>query len=135
MNDQNDQTDAADAFPSVFLYACETWTLITAGLQRRTQAMEMRCYRNSLRVSHTDDVTNVEVRNGIKHATRSHEDLLTTVPRRKLKWCVHVSLYHPTWQRPSCKAQRGARRRGRQRIDNWFLNAQSTAKEDNGVKK
>ena len=29
---------------SIFLYACESWT-ITAELQRRIQAMEMRCYR------------------------------------------------------------------------------------------
>ena len=30
---------------SIFPYACESWTL-TAELQRRIQAMEMRCYRN-----------------------------------------------------------------------------------------
>ena len=29
---------------SIFLYACESWAL-TAELQRRIQAMEMRCYR------------------------------------------------------------------------------------------
>ena len=32
---------------SIFLYACESWTL-TAELQRRIQAMEMRCYRKIL---------------------------------------------------------------------------------------
>ena len=35
---------------SIFLYACESWTL-TAQLQRRIQAMEMRCYRKMLRMS------------------------------------------------------------------------------------
>ena len=34
---------------SIFLYACEFWTL-KAGLQRRIQAMEMRCYRKILRI-------------------------------------------------------------------------------------
>ena len=29
---------------SIFLYACESWTLI-AELEKRTQAFEMRCYR------------------------------------------------------------------------------------------
>ena len=29
---------------SIFLYTCELWTL-TSELQRRIQAMEMRCYR------------------------------------------------------------------------------------------
>ena len=32
---------------SIFLYACESWTL-TAELQRRIQAIEMRCYRKIL---------------------------------------------------------------------------------------
>ena len=34
---------------SIFLYACESWTL-TAELLRRIQAMEMRCYRKILRI-------------------------------------------------------------------------------------
>ena len=46
---------------SIFLYACESWTL-TAELQRRIQAMEMRCYRKTLRISYEDRVTNEEVR-------------------------------------------------------------------------
>ena len=46
---------------SIFLYACESWTL-TAELQRRIQAMEMRCYRKILRISYKDHVTNEEVR-------------------------------------------------------------------------
>ena len=36
---------------SIFLYACESWTL-TAELQRRIQAMEMRCYRKILHMPH-----------------------------------------------------------------------------------
>ena len=46
---------------SIFLYACESWTL-TAELQRRIQAMEMRCYRKILHISYKDFVTNEEVR-------------------------------------------------------------------------
>ena len=34
----------------IFLYACESWTL-TAELKRRIQAMEMKCYREILRIS------------------------------------------------------------------------------------
>ena len=44
---------------SIFLYACESWTL-TAELQRRVQAMKMRCYRKILRISYKDHVTNEE---------------------------------------------------------------------------
>ena len=47
--------------PSIFLYACESW-ILTAELQRRIQAMEMRCYRKILHVSYKDHVTNEEVR-------------------------------------------------------------------------
>ena len=34
---------------SIFLYACEPWTL-TAELQRRVKVMEIRCYRKILRI-------------------------------------------------------------------------------------
>ena len=36
---------------SIFLYACESWTL-TAELKRRIQAMEMRCYCMIPRISY-----------------------------------------------------------------------------------
>ena len=39
----------------------ESWTL-TAELQRRIQATEMRCYRKILCISYKDHVTNEEVR-------------------------------------------------------------------------
>ena len=63
---------------SIFLYACELWTL-TAELQRRIQAMVMRCYRKILYLSYKDHVTNEEVRAKIQQATGPHEDLLTIV--------------------------------------------------------
>ena len=55
---------------SIFLYACESWTL-TAELQRRIQAMEIRCYRKILRISYKDHVTNEEVRAGNRTTRRS----------------------------------------------------------------
>ena len=74
---------------SIFLYACETWTL-TAELQRRVQTMEMRCYRKILCISYKDHITNEEVHNKIKQAIGPYEDLLTTVKRRKLKWYIYT---------------------------------------------
>ena len=35
---------------SIFLYACESW-ILTAELQRRIHAMEMKCYRKILHLS------------------------------------------------------------------------------------
>ena len=46
---------------SIFLYACEPW-ILTAELQRRIQATEMRCYSKILCISYKDHVTNEEVR-------------------------------------------------------------------------
>ena len=75
---------------STFLYACESWTL-TAELQRRIQAMEMRRYRKTLHISYKDHVTNEEVCAKIQQAIGPHEDLLTIVKRCKLQWYGHVS--------------------------------------------
>ena len=67
---------------SIFLYTCESWTL-TAELQKRIQAMAMRCYSKILHISYKDHVTNKEVRAKIQQAIGAHEDLLTIVKRRK----------------------------------------------------
>ena len=45
---------------SIFLYVCETWT-ITADIERRIQALEMRCFRKLLGISYRDHITNEEV--------------------------------------------------------------------------
>ena len=65
--------------------------------------------------SYKDRVTNEEVCAKIQQAIRPHEDPLTIVKRRKLKWYGHVS-------RPSGLAEtilqgtvEGGRRRGRQK--------------------
>ena len=63
---------------SIFLYACESWTL-TAELQRRIQALEMRCHRKILRISYEDHVTNEKVRAKIRKAIGPREDLLAIV--------------------------------------------------------
>ena len=52
---------------SIFLYACESWTL-TEEHQRRIQALEIRYYRKILRISYKDHVTNEEVRAKIQQA-------------------------------------------------------------------
>ena len=56
------------------------------GSVTRIQAMEMRCYRKMLHISYKDHVTNKEVHAKIQQAIGLHEDLPTTVKRRKLQW-------------------------------------------------
>ena len=80
---------------STFLYAYENWTL-TAEIERRIQALEMRCYRRLLNISYKDHLTNEEVRNRIKNATGVHEDLLTMVKKRltQMVWPHLKILWH-----------------------------------------
>ena len=99
---------------SIFLYACESWN-ITADLQRRIQAMEMRCYRKMLHISHKDHVTNEEFRAKIQQASGPHEDPLTIVKRRKLQWYGHVSRSSGLAKIIFQGTVKGGRRHGRQR--------------------
>ena len=99
---------------SIFLCARESWTL-TAELQRRIQAMEMRCYRKILRTSYKDHVTNEEVRAKIQQAIGPHEDLMTIVKRRKLHWYGHVSRSLGLAKTILQGTVKGRRRQGRQR--------------------
>ena len=75
---------------SIFLYACESWTL-TAELEKRMQAFEMRCYRRLLNISCKDHVTNEEVCRKIQAAIGEYDELLTLVKNGKLRWFGHVS--------------------------------------------
>ena len=80
---------------SIFLYACESWTL-TAELEKtktktKKQAFEMRCYRRLLNILYKDHVTNKEVRTKIQATIREYDELQTLVKKRKLRWFGHVS--------------------------------------------
>ena len=70
---------------SIFLNACESWTL-TAELEKRMQAFEMRCYRRLLIISYKD-----QVRRKIQAAIGEYVELLALVKKRKLRWFGHVS--------------------------------------------
>ena len=75
---------------SIFLYACASWTL-TAELEKRTQAFEIRCYRRLLNISYKDHVTNEEVCRKNQTAIGEYDELFTLVKKRKLRWFDHVS--------------------------------------------
>ena len=49
---------------TIFLYACNTWTLTTK-LHRRIQSLEFRCFRKILAVSYKDRITNEQMRKTI----------------------------------------------------------------------
>ena len=98
---------------SIFLYACES-SILAAELQRRIQAMEMRCYRKIPRISYKDHVTNEEVSAKIQQAIGAHEDL-SIVKRRKLQWYGHVSRSSGLAKNILQGTVKGDRRQGRQR--------------------
>ena len=97
---------------SIFLCACESWTL-TAELQRRIQAMKMRCSLKILRISYKDHITNEEVGAKIQQATGPHEDLLTIVKTHKLQWYGHVSRSSGLAKTVLQSTVKGGRRQGR----------------------
>ena len=99
---------------SIFLYACESWTL-TAELQRRIQAVEIMRYRKILRISYKDHVTNEEVRAKIQQAIGPHEGPLTIEKRRKLQWYVHASRSSGLAKTISQGTVKEGRRQSRQR--------------------
>ena len=81
----------------------------------------MRCYRKVLRISYKYHVTNEEIRAKIQQAIGPHEDLLTTVKRRKLQWYGHVSRSSGLAKTILQGTVKGGRRQGRQRkrwVDN-----------------
>ena len=98
---------------SIFVFACESLTL-TAELQRRIQAMEMKCYRKILRISYKDHVANEEVCVKIQQVIGPHEDLLTIVKRCKLQWYGHVSRSSGLAKTVLQGTVKGGRRQGRQ---------------------
>ena len=75
---------------SIFLYACESWTL-TAELEKRRQAFEMKCYRRLLNILYKEHVTNEEVRRKIQAGIGTHDDVLAPVKKQKLSSFSHVS--------------------------------------------
>ena len=68
----------------IFLYACESWTLI-AELEKRTHAFEMRCYQRLLNISYEDHVTNKDVCRKIQAAIGGNDELLTMIKKWKLR--------------------------------------------------
>ena len=99
---------------SIFLYACESWTL-TADTERRIQAVEMRCLRKLLGITYRDHISNEGVRNRTWQAIGPNEDLLTTVKRRKLKWYGHITRSSGLAKTILQGTVQGGRRRGRQK--------------------
>ena len=61
---------------SIFLYACETWA-ITADIERRIQALEIRCFCKLLPIWYRDHKSNKKVKARIGNAIGPYQDPLT----------------------------------------------------------
>ena len=89
---------------SIFLYACESWTL-SAELQRRIQGMPMRYYD-----SHTN--TMLPTRKSVPRFSRQSDH---TLKRQKLQWYCHVSRSSGLAKTILQGTVKGGRRQGKQR--------------------
>ena len=99
---------------SIFLYACESWTL-TAELEKRTHAFEMRCYQRLLNISYKDRITDEEVFRKIQATIGEFDELLTLVKKQKLRWFGHVSRSSDLAKTVLQGTVKGKRKRGGQK--------------------
>ena len=105
---------------SIFMYACESWTL-TADTERRIQAVEMRCLRKLLGITYRDHISNEEVRNRTRQAIGPHEDLLTKTQTEMVR--AHNKIFRACQDNPAGHSARRADRkcamRKTERQDEW----------------
>ena len=97
---------------SIFLYECETST-IASDIERRIQALEMKCFRKLLGIAYRDHMTNEEEKARIGNTIGPFEDLLTSAKRRKLKWYKQVTRSSGLAKTILQGTVQGGRRRGR----------------------
>ena len=75
---------------TIFLYACESWTL-TPEIKKRIQVFKMRCDRRLLNILYKDHVTNEDVGKKIQAALGEYDKLLTLIKKRKLRYSGHIA--------------------------------------------
>ena len=75
---------------SVCLYSSESGTL-TAELEKRMQAFDMKCYQKLLNIWYKDHVTNEDVLKKIQAAIGECDAYLTLAKKQKLRWFGHIS--------------------------------------------
>jgi len=75
---------------STALYGCESWTL-TANLEKRIAAFEIRCFRRLLQIPCIAHSTNISVTQEVTSMIGEFEPLIQIVRRLKLQWFGHVS--------------------------------------------
>ena len=82
---------------SIFLYACESWTL-DSYLEKRVSSFEMRCLRKLLNIDYKQRISNKRVRAMVTSQIGRHQDLLEIVKTRNLD-----SLVTPPVSKTLCK--------------------------------
>ena len=99
---------------SILLYGCESWTL-SAELEKRIVAFEMKCYRKLLNIPWVERKTNNFVQAEITRCAGPQEPLLAIVRRRKLAWFGHVTRHNTLSKTILQGTVEGGRRKGRPR--------------------
>ena len=98
---------------SVLLYAYETWTL-TSDTQKKLPAPEIWCFRKLLGISYKDQITNDAVRDTIRQAIGSYDDILLNHGKETQGEVVWASIKIRRACQDNFKVQ-GGRGRGRQK--------------------
>ena len=105
---------------SVFMNACESLTRAVIRAAQKNTNHGNWCYRKIPIISYKNNTINEKVCAKIQQVTGPHEDILTIVKGRKLKWYGHTSRLSRVWPKPSCK------------VSEWGKKTRQTQKEGSG---
>ena len=106
---------------STALNSRESWTL-TANLEKRITAFEMRSFRRLLQIPYTAHRINISVKLEVTSMTGEFEPLMQIVRRCKLQWFGHVSRHTDSLANTIMQGSlSGKRTRGRPKTS-WLYN-------------
>ena len=74
---------------STLLYGAETWPLSTE-MEQRIESVEIWIYRRILRISWTEKMTNIRVKEKIRELGDQELEVLREYKKRKIAYCGHI---------------------------------------------
>ena len=103
---------------SIFLHACESWTL-TAEFEKRTQVFEVRCYRRLLNISYKDHVTYEEVRRKIQAGIGDYDEPGQET-ENKIVW-PYLKVFWFSKDNPTVHSERKKKRQTEEEVGRQYL--------------
>ena len=78
---------------SIFLYGCESWTMLDS-MEKKIVALENKSHKRLLGITNRQKITNVIVKKKIVSLVGNYVPLLAIVMKRKLCWFGHITRHN-----------------------------------------